>query len=555
MEEPPKPAKVVEEPQVVKHDVHYSTMHPQRASPEVEPDHELSCPIKHGRALMQQPKPWEAWWRGTEEWYTYLKAAPKARSRLPQPPPRDPSQFPVRSFFEVDTRTGRNRYGLKPTCVAAKTSLSRAILADPIKFVWKFPKEVDMPLWNAWKRYIYNFITMAFGWFVNGDDNQKIGRDKMLGFFVNDSNKPLGGKGGFNFTKEVEKGQTKEVPETQGAQSLYYALSRDKGNLRVEWNQYDVRVSDKKQGRRTIFTHENFRAYLRSTYGPIYEKMLGERPPPMKIRNIQNLMKAYAIMVIMGDCRAKVLSREVGEYDTGYVAFSERRRDLPGRRDKYGGVAKRSAHEMGTGGQHRFGTLARGKGLTKLCDFQESWQQEGQTIRDLDAEAREYYNAYRAGHLKDPLRNRNPLFDRFSAANAPRAVPADVPQAGGTSARPISLSTSSESVHAIDEPVRTLPPPARTIPPPAPVEDFDDLTGSPPVIADPKAEAEAIQAMMGPPPPRLSRFFSHPDMELTAADIPPPVEIVSNDPAPEARVNPRANTEPPEFMWNRVRPV
>ena len=38
------------------------------------------------------------------------------------------------------------------------------------------------------------------------------------------------------------------------------------------------------------------------------------------------------------------------------------------------------------------------------------------------------------------------------------------------------------------------------------------------------------------------------DIPAPAPDIPPPVEIVSNDPAPEARVNPRANTEPPEFM-------
>ena len=78
--EPPKPQAKVVEPALVKHDVHYDTVHPQKASPAVEPDHELSCPIKHGRSLMQQPKAWEDWFRGTEEWYGYVKATLIARN-------------------------------------------------------------------------------------------------------------------------------------------------------------------------------------------------------------------------------------------------------------------------------------------------------------------------------------------------------------------------------------------------------------------------------------------------------------------------------------------
>ena len=79
----------------------------------------------------------------------------------------------------------------------------------------------------------------------------------------------------------------------------------------------------------------------------------------------------------------------------------------------------------------------------KLCDFQESWQQAGQSLNDLDIEAREYYNALRAGDLKDPLRNQNPIFDRFSEANAPQVLPANVPQPMGTKARPVTSSIAS----------------------------------------------------------------------------------------------------------------
>ena len=166
--EPPKPQAKVVEPALVKHDVHYSTMHPQKASPEVEPDHELSCPIKHGRSLMQQPKAWEDWFRGTEEWYGYVKAKPSDRAKLRLPAPRDPSNFPVTSFFEVDERTGKNRYGVKPTCVTSSSSRFVASVADPINFRWKFPRSdtitpEKIALWVAWKKYVYDWITLAFG--------------------------------------------------------------------------------------------------------------------------------------------------------------------------------------------------------------------------------------------------------------------------------------------------------------------------------------------------------------------------------------------------------
>ena len=102
---------------IVKHDVHWVN-HPKNSAPELEPDHELSCQYHHGRKLMQEAN-WKDWYKGTEDWKTYREATPEARQQLRVPPFRDPSQFPIKSFFEVDERTGRNRYGLKPTVVTA----------------------------------------------------------------------------------------------------------------------------------------------------------------------------------------------------------------------------------------------------------------------------------------------------------------------------------------------------------------------------------------------------------------------------------------------------
>ena len=180
-------------------------------------------------------------------------------------------------------------------------------------------------------------------------------------------------------------------------------------------------------------------------------------------------------MVIMGDCRAKVLSREVGEYTGIYVPFSNRRRDVLVHRQK-----QQPRHETRT-------KLARGVGLTRLVDYQESWQQAGQSLKDLDAEARMYFDAWKSGALVDDYRKEP--FDRFSHANRPLAP----------------KFRDGANVPALQ---RTSPEPP-------------EESGARPIII---------------PPPH--------------DDIPPPVSIVSNDPAPENRNNPRANNAPPVFVSN-----
>ena len=66
--------------------------------------------------------------------------------------------------------------------------------------------------------------------------------------------------------------------------------------------------------------------------------------------------------------------------------------------------------------------LARGEGLVSLLGgaLGESFLQAGQTLADLDVEARVYYDAHQAGTLKDVFRQG--IFDRFNPINAPKDV-------------------------------------------------------------------------------------------------------------------------------------
>ena len=139
-------------------------MHPQQSAPALVPDHELSCQVPQHRVLMQAAAPpWSQWFHGTEEWYRYEVSGPEARSHMAAPELRDPSQFPVESFFEVDARTGLNRYGLLPTCVTMlyRKNATRD-LTNPITYKWSTGKEPptmeQMERFNAWKRYVYNFL-------------------------------------------------------------------------------------------------------------------------------------------------------------------------------------------------------------------------------------------------------------------------------------------------------------------------------------------------------------------------------------------------------------
>ena len=455
----------------MKHDVHWVN-HPKNSAPELEPDHELSCQYHHGRKLMQEES-WKDWYKGTEQWYRYIAAPASARQNMAIPPMRDPSQFPIKSFFEVDERTGRNRYGLKPTCVTAKRSSRQKqsiYLGDPVKFMWKFgilDKAEDKASINLWKRYIYDYLTLTFSWLVKRPDGFAIPRDDMKNFFC--------GGGPFDFTRELEG----EIPDQSAVEKLWIAVGNPKASLRIPWNQvYPQDARKSMRGKKLPFTHEKFKEYLEKKYPQVATRlspMPNERPP----RGGSQLLKAYTIMVILGECRARVLSREVGKYDTGYVKFSNRRRDTP---------IKRVADRRHQTNQKEI--LARGKGLVSLADYSESWQQPGQTLDDLDAESLEYFNAWEAGDLVDPYRQ--PPFDRFSKENAPppaQVIPQDVPK---------SLSQSPS-------PVQHVPAPRKRI-----------------VRPSPSPSVQSVEAI-------------------------PPVEVVSNDPAPENRPNPRASTSPPVF--------
>ena len=109
------------------------------------PDHELSCQVPQHRALMQAAAPpWSEWFHGTEEWYRYEVASPEQRAQMAAPELRDPSQFTVESFFEVDARTGLNRYGLLPTCVTMVYKNDKRDLTKPIEYKWTTGKEPTM---------------------------------------------------------------------------------------------------------------------------------------------------------------------------------------------------------------------------------------------------------------------------------------------------------------------------------------------------------------------------------------------------------------------------
>ena len=378
--------------------------------------------------------------------------------------------------------------------------------------------------------------------------------------------------GNLDFSQILDGGN----PATKKTDTIFSIFQR-RGNMFLNWDQPNLAHREERRGGRgpktRKFTWPTFHAYLLSKYGPATAARLREAPHGQKnkdrpraiFKRSTPFLKAYMIMCILGESRARVLSREVGSYPGGdYVPFSARRRDIPP--PAYGRAHVRVHRKQRM-------KLARGEGLVSLLGgaLGESFLQAGQTLADLDVEARVYYDAHQAGTLKDVFRQG--IFDRFNPINAPKDVhdvhiqhvPASIPLP------PLVAQVADPAPLPPQRPRLRGPLSVRKPPPKREKKkkrSFESMlsTAPGPHSAGPAAFVDLREG--GSPSPDISNIPLPPlrHRSGSAVSLPPmrpgerptirvpkrkkrkPTAILaSTDPQPEARVNPRANTEPPSF--------
>ena len=158
---------------------------------------------------------------------------------------------------------------------------------------------------------MYDYLILAFSPLVKGDDGFTNQYPELKQHFCDG--------GVLDFTKEDAQGRPIVV-------NTLKFFRRVNTSLMVQWDQKYPK-SHKMRGKKLPFTYEYFKSYLLSKFGPLTAARLTDKPVEMLYRSGGPMLDAYIMMVIMGDCRAKVLSREVGEYSGGYIPFSMRRRN------------------------------------------------------------------------------------------------------------------------------------------------------------------------------------------------------------------------------------
>ena len=121
-----------------------------------------------------------------------------------------------------------NRYGLFPTVVTNTYKGDKRDLSNPIKYKRLVGRErptmEKLRRFNAWKRYVYSFLALAFSPLVKDAEGFALSREDMGGHFMD------GGR--FDFTEVLPNGN----PATKKTDSLCNVFQR-RGNMDINWDQ------------------------------------------------------------------------------------------------------------------------------------------------------------------------------------------------------------------------------------------------------------------------------------------------------------------------------